>query len=173
MKRLGLFAILFAFMLLALPVQAADLQVFVSCIERTDEAHIVHFGYEASDDAGENPTVGYIGNVYVESSAIEAGRHEDAAVVTLTYGQQAEFSVNAWFSGEDESTYSEVWASWDTTAPSCTTPDTSGSEPPTLDDLGNANDPRVNDRANACYAPGQQCQTQAEWEAGWYLIRQQ
>lgn len=168
MKRLGLFVILFALVLLALPVQAANLQVFVSCIEQTDEAHIVHFGYEASD-VGENPMVGYMGNVYVESSSVEAGRHERAAEVTLVYGQQAAFFAGGWFG--DEFLYSEVWASWDTTAPPCT-PNTAAGEPPTLDDLGNVNNPDTNERANACYAPGQQCQTQAEWEAGWYAIRQ-
>lgn len=168
MKRLGLFVILFALVLLALPVQAANLQVFVSCIEQTDEAHIVHFGYESSE-ADANPTVGYMGDVYVESSAVEAGRHEDVAVASLTYGQQAAFTINGWYG--DETEYAEVWASWDTTAPPCT-PDTAAGEPPTLDDLGNVNNPDTNERANACYAPGQQCQTQAEWEAGWYAIRQ-
>jgi hypothetical protein len=42
------------------------------------------------------------------------------------------------------------------------------------DDRGNLNDPRVNERANACYDGGTlagKCDTQVEWDAGWYLIR--
>ena len=45
---------------------------------------------------------------------------------------------------------------------------------PGFDDRGNPNDPRVNERANACYDGGTlagKCDTQAEWDAGWYLIR--
>ena len=36
------------------------------------------------------------------------------------------------------------------------------------------NDPRVNERANACYDGGTlegKCQIEEEWKAGWYLIR--
>jgi hypothetical protein len=43
-----------------------------------------------------------------------------------------------------------------------------------LDDQGNPNDPTINERANACYEDGSmagKCDTQWEWEAGWYLIR--
>jgi hypothetical protein len=43
-----------------------------------------------------------------------------------------------------------------------------------LDDQGNPNDPNVNDRANACYEDGSmagKCDTDWEWEGGWYLIR--
>lgn len=43
-----------------------------------------------------------------------------------------------------------------------------------LDDQGNPNDPHTNDRANACYEDGSmagKCDTDWEWEAGWYLIR--
>lgn len=43
-----------------------------------------------------------------------------------------------------------------------------------FDDQGSTNDPRANERANACYDGGTlagQCDTQAEWDAGWYLIR--
>jgi hypothetical protein len=43
-----------------------------------------------------------------------------------------------------------------------------------LDDEGNPNDPNDNDRANACYEGGSmagKCDTDWEWEAGWYLIR--
>lgn len=43
-----------------------------------------------------------------------------------------------------------------------------------LDDRGNPNDPNVNERANACYENGSlagKCNTDWEWEAGWYLIR--
>lgn len=43
-----------------------------------------------------------------------------------------------------------------------------------VDDEGNPNDPRVNERANACYMGGTlegKCATEAEWQAGWYLIR--
>ena len=45
---------------------------------------------------------------------------------------------------------------------------------PGFDDRGNPNDPRVNERANACYEGAileGKCHTQAEWDAGWYLIR--
>ncbi len=45
---------------------------------------------------------------------------------------------------------------------------------PGFDDRGNPNDPRVNERANACYDGGTlagKCDEQAEWDAGWYLIR--
>jgi hypothetical protein len=45
-----------------------------------------------------------------------------------------------------------------------------------LDDEGNPNDPRMNERANACYDGGSlagKCDTQVEWDAGWYLIRYQ
>jgi hypothetical protein len=43
-----------------------------------------------------------------------------------------------------------------------------------LDDQGNPNDPATNERANACYEDGSmagKCDTDWEWEAGWYLIR--
>src|SRR5215510_1893 len=43
-----------------------------------------------------------------------------------------------------------------------------------LDDQGNPNDPTVNERANACYEGGSmegKCDTQWEWDGGWYLIR--
>lgn len=43
-----------------------------------------------------------------------------------------------------------------------------------LDDQGNPNDPAINERANACYEDGTlagQCDTELEWQAGWYLIR--
>jgi hypothetical protein len=43
-----------------------------------------------------------------------------------------------------------------------------------VDDQGNPNDPKVNERANACYAGGTlagKCDTPLLWEAGWYLIR--
>ena len=42
------------------------------------------------------------------------------------------------------------------------------------DDKGNPNEPADNDRANACYEDGSmagKCDTQWEWECGWYLIR--
>jgi hypothetical protein len=45
---------------------------------------------------------------------------------------------------------------------------------PGFDDRGVVNDPRVNERANACYDGGTlegKCHTQVEWDAGWYLIR--
>ena len=43
-----------------------------------------------------------------------------------------------------------------------------------VDDRGNPNDPRVNERANACFEGGSmagKCHADNEWEAGWYLIR--
>lgn len=43
-----------------------------------------------------------------------------------------------------------------------------------FDDAGNPNDPRINERANACYEGGSlegKCSTEAQWQAGWYLIR--
>jgi hypothetical protein len=43
-----------------------------------------------------------------------------------------------------------------------------------LDDQGNPNDPNVNERANACYEDGSmagKCDSDWEWEGGWYLIR--
>ena len=43
-----------------------------------------------------------------------------------------------------------------------------------LDDRGNPNDPRTNERANACFEGGSmagKCHAENEWEAGWYLIR--
>jgi len=42
------------------------------------------------------------------------------------------------------------------------------------DDQGNVNDPGENDRANACYDDGSmagKCETDWEWECGWYFIR--
>ncbi len=42
------------------------------------------------------------------------------------------------------------------------------------DDQGDPNDPTINDRANACYEDGSmagKCDTEWEWECGWYLIR--
>jgi hypothetical protein len=45
-----------------------------------------------------------------------------------------------------------------------------------FDDEGNPNNPAVNERANACYEGGSlegKCDTQEEWDAGWYLIRYQ
>ena len=42
------------------------------------------------------------------------------------------------------------------------------------DDRGNSNDPTSNERANACYDDGSmagKCDTELEWQAGWYLIR--
>lgn len=42
------------------------------------------------------------------------------------------------------------------------------------DDQGNVNDPGENDRANACYEDGSmagKCETDWEWECGWYFIR--
>jgi hypothetical protein len=42
------------------------------------------------------------------------------------------------------------------------------------DDQGNPNDPSTNDRANDCYDGGTmagRCETDLEWQAGWYLIR--
>lgn len=43
-----------------------------------------------------------------------------------------------------------------------------------VDDRGNANDPLVNEDANACYGEGSMaglCDTDWEWTCGWYLIR--
>jgi hypothetical protein len=43
-----------------------------------------------------------------------------------------------------------------------------------FDDQGNPNDPTVNERANACYEGASmenRCQTELDWQAGWYLIR--
>lgn len=43
-----------------------------------------------------------------------------------------------------------------------------------VDDLGNKNDPLVNQRANACYLVGTlagYCDTQWEWDCGWGAIR--
>ncbi|QPC82788.1 hypothetical protein G4Y79_24405 [Phototrophicus methaneseepsis] len=43
-----------------------------------------------------------------------------------------------------------------------------------FDDRGNPNDPRINERANACFEGGTmegRCQTEIDWIAGWYLIR--
>jgi len=43
-----------------------------------------------------------------------------------------------------------------------------------FDDRGEPNDPAVNERANACYEGGTlegKCDSQLEWDAGWYLIR--
>lgn len=45
---------------------------------------------------------------------------------------------------------------------------------PGFDDLGNPNDPRVNERANACFEGATlygKCDSPLMWEAGWYLIR--
>lgn len=42
------------------------------------------------------------------------------------------------------------------------------------DDEGNPNDPRENERANACYEGGvmeDKCDTNWEWTCGWYVIR--
>lgn len=42
------------------------------------------------------------------------------------------------------------------------------------DDLGNPNDPAVNERANACFIGATlegKCDSPLMWEAGWYLIR--
>jgi hypothetical protein len=42
------------------------------------------------------------------------------------------------------------------------------------DDQGNPNDPRTNERANACYEDGtmtSKCDEEWEWVCGWYLIR--
>jgi hypothetical protein len=43
-----------------------------------------------------------------------------------------------------------------------------------FDDLGNPNDPKVNERANACFDGATfegKCDSPLMWEAGWYLIR--
>ncbi|MGJ3237931.1 MAG: hypothetical protein ACFE0Q_04425 [Anaerolineae bacterium] len=43
-----------------------------------------------------------------------------------------------------------------------------------LDDAGNPNNPTTNDRANACFEDGSmagRCETELDWQAGWYLIR--
>jgi len=43
-----------------------------------------------------------------------------------------------------------------------------------FDDQDNINDPTVNERANACYEGGSmagKCDSQVEWDAGWFLIR--
>jgi hypothetical protein len=43
-----------------------------------------------------------------------------------------------------------------------------------FDDLGNPNDPNVNERANACFEGGSmagRCENELHWTAGWYLIR--
>jgi hypothetical protein len=43
-----------------------------------------------------------------------------------------------------------------------------------VDDQGTSNDPRVNERANACYEGGTlafRCTSDDLWELGWYLIR--
>lgn len=43
-----------------------------------------------------------------------------------------------------------------------------------VDDQGNPNDPTVNDNANACFEGGameDKCDTDWEWDCGWYLIR--
>jgi hypothetical protein len=45
---------------------------------------------------------------------------------------------------------------------------------PGFDDRGNANDPALNPRANACYEGGvmeNKCTTDWDWNCGWYLIR--
>ena len=45
---------------------------------------------------------------------------------------------------------------------------------PGFDDQGNFNDPAINPRANACYDGGTmegKCDTEWEYNAGWYLIR--
>lgn len=43
-----------------------------------------------------------------------------------------------------------------------------------FDDQGNTNDPTANERANACYEGSSmagKCNSQIEWDAGWFLIR--
>lgn len=43
-----------------------------------------------------------------------------------------------------------------------------------VDDLGQPNDPRINERANACYEGAEwagKCVIEIEWVAGWYYIR--
>jgi hypothetical protein len=45
-----------------------------------------------------------------------------------------------------------------------------------FDDHGNPNDPRINERANACYEGGtmeDRCRIEFDWQVGWYLIRLQ
>lgn len=167
MKKRLMLIVLFV-LLIASQVQAADLHVFVSCVQAVDDnALFIQFGYDASEP-GESSMIGYIGDVYVDIDGVEAGRHDYAAEVTLMQGQVL-FFIGAWFGGEYS--YSEVWADGNTTAPPCNRA-SDGSGPVTVDDLGQPNDPRVNERANACYAPGYVCQGEAEWEAGWYAIRQ-
>lgn len=43
-----------------------------------------------------------------------------------------------------------------------------------VDDEGNVNDPTINERANACFEGGSmagRCDSELDWQAGWYLIR--
>jgi|CXWL01.1.fsa_nt_gi hypothetical protein len=173
MKTLGLIMLLVGLLLSAGAAQAADLSVYVSCATPQDDGSFsVWFGYTASDTADESG-FGYIDDgpgIYVD--IVEVGQHDRIAEAMLSPGEDyILFFIDAWYG--DEYVYSEAQFDWSTAAPSCE--DAQPDEPAaaTLDDLGAVNNPQVNDRANACYGAGQQCVSEADWEAGWYLIRKQ
>lgn len=172
MKRSGIFLVVIV-LLLATGVQAADLSVYVTCATQVDDHITVWFGYSSSDDLT-GGGFGYIGNgPGIEDANVLAGDHPRAAMNWIkTTDEPIMLFVDGFFG--DELLYSEAWfdpADYD--AQPCDEEERSQPAATIFDDAGMVNDPRVNDRANTCYEPGQVCISEADWEAGWYLIHKQ
>lgn len=137
----------------------------VNCVEADESARLHYWiGYESSADLPDS-YFGYIGNgpgFYMDAPL--AGIHDYAIEVLLPSEDSA---VTIWLYPQDIS----ISISSATEAVDCVAVPLPS--PVTYDDQGVVNNPFVNERANACYEPGQACGTDAEWGAGWYLIRQQ
>lgn len=172
MKRLGLAGLMIG-LLLTTAAQAADLSVYVSCVTQADDQFIVWFGYSASDDLT-GGGFGYVGGgPGIEVDDVKAGDYPLAAMDYFSPdGEPVMFFADGFFEGDY--LYAEAWfdpANYE--AAPCDEELPLSAEPVTLDDSGTVNNPYVNERANTCYGPGQACVSEADWEAGWYLIRKQ
>ena len=146
-------------------VQADGFAWAVNCqtVDANGRLH-VWVGYTSSTDLPDS-YLAYIGNgpgIYMDAPL--AGEHANQIEVLLP---EDDSEVTLFLYPEDVS----IGIDHSLDAPECG--DTPLPSSITFDDAGVVNNPEVNERANTCYEPGQSCTTDAEWEAGWYLIREQ
>jgi hypothetical protein len=145
--------------------QAADFRWIVNCRFVDDGQQVNYWIGYSSLEALPDSYLAYIGNgpgIYMDTPLV--GTYEHQMDVLLP---KDDSTVQLFLYPEDVS----ITITGATEAPDCD--NTIAAAPPTLDDQGNINNPLVNPRANSCYGPGQVCTTEADWEAGYYLIRKQ
>lgn len=146
-------------------VQADGFAWAVNCQTEDGSGRLhVWVGYTSSEDLPDS-YIAYIGNgpgIYMDTPL--AGDHAYQVEVLLP---EDDSTVTLYLYPEDVS----IVIDHSIEAPECGEADLPSSI--TFDDAGVVNNPLVNERANTCYEPGQSCTTEADWERGWYLIREQ